>query len=668
MKKVFLKYIIGGVRKTKAFANIDAYRASEFTNKLLDFKHLINGHYHIDLRPYPITPNQILVMPVGGGERYFSSALGREIWDDDIVHSSHMERPILREYAHQDIDEEWATHDWFVNNDYGRPGGSDCFIHHDQYYDYDYVYCEDIGDWRHMDDSYYNDDDECYYADEDSGSQGSGNPQQIHGWHSSGRMQQYWHRPSAGAIGFEIEKKHFIVDGQIYSHGEIPLSRTSDCEGWRIERDGSCGVELISPTFGIREEDCARTFAAFDKVSELINSPHNNNCGGHISFSYEGMNKFEIARAIKPAMPILMSIWRKRLRNSYAGSNIVMNLERRGRDMVNVSRNSDRVVELRLPPYVIDMNDLQFRYKLMCTIINATCRDNITDTQEILSLVRPLIELRYGESQAAVRLELVPDFTRTVNMETSEIAQHCPNNLITYYEAHLSRERREEVRELRRQERLVLQATEHNQVIAALENPRRRARTQELGTQFTVSYATDSGRRSRTIYVTASGLQYNNSAGQWGRDRRTIERNPEDFRVDVRVNDYSVDWVEHRRAGEVLGYDARLPQSEELQSVTITRGNLHRLSARSNIYSHRVYWGRPATYLCIADDANLRALQRRNWGYNSSSGPQFALVQGRSNGNGYIHFNGNVREDRTIITEEQYQMMYNENETGILCV
>ena len=116
-------------------------------------------------------------------------------------------------------------------------------------------------------------------------------------------------------IGMEFEKTRFNR-GAVQ---EYPLL----CG---FETDSSCGVEAVTHILPLVAPSMWRTkvFNMFHEAKRIIDdvySPSNSRCGGHITLSVDGMEGAELMARVRKFAPIVLSVFRKRLVNSYCSGN-----------------------------------------------------------------------------------------------------------------------------------------------------------------------------------------------------------------------------------------------------------------------------------------------------------------------------------------------------------
>ena len=124
----------------------------------------------VDLTGYDIIPGQVWEAEGNlqdESERYFSGDLRRCFDEEAVVYSDLMERYILMRYAHSTNRGDYATHEWFSDSaEYETVRDMNGWFHRDDMDEM--VWCEDIEQYAHMEDTFYCDNDDCHYYDEDN--------------------------------------------------------------------------------------------------------------------------------------------------------------------------------------------------------------------------------------------------------------------------------------------------------------------------------------------------------------------------------------------------------------------------------------------------------------------------------------------------------------------
>jgi hypothetical protein len=101
-----------------------------------------------------------------------------------------------------------------------------------------------------------------------------------------------------------------------------------------------------------------------DDANEVINSPYNTRCGGHINISVKGMSAYDLLDRIRGNMAIMYAMYRYRLRRSYVYQNKKMKRDDNTK-YSPVHVKSGGVLEIRLPSAVANAGQLKHRYDFM---------------------------------------------------------------------------------------------------------------------------------------------------------------------------------------------------------------------------------------------------------------------------------------------------------------
>lgn len=322
-------------------------------------------------------------------DRHILKSEARQTVDDDWVHEDENDWVLCYDvdlYAHGD--DAWYcefSSEWYYEEDYrGRTvNDEDIYEERATHYDYrllgrgtngglwahidDCAYCEDIGEFVEVDEAHWCERSGDYYWDEDyvsssddehiSGYSDSPEPYNLNTIHTSGYVPF--------SIGFEIEKTMFKVHGTIQEDRGDYVGALDIFSGY--ETDSSCGVEAITnilPLGSPRSDARKRVFQMIDDASEVINSPYNTKCGGHINISVRNMSAYDLLDRIRGNMAIMYAMYRYRLRRSYVYQNKKMKRDDNTKySPVHVKR--DGVLEIRLPSAVANVGQLKHRYDFM---------------------------------------------------------------------------------------------------------------------------------------------------------------------------------------------------------------------------------------------------------------------------------------------------------------
>ena len=393
---LILRYLLNEEVQTVEFANELEFRSSIYSESLIQ---AAEGGT-IDLTSYTITPGQVWHMVVDGNDFYISGDLKRSFNENEVIWSHLMERYILTRYAHTTIHDDYATSNWLSENDYYQCMDEDDWRHVDDMDDY--VWCHDVNRWAHCDSAYYPDEDDfgeeaTYY---EPNSRDTYDFTKINGYHSSSHNVKKLHPWAAINLGYEFEKATLTINGHNRARRNDTIGEFDLFAGY--EHDGSCGVttrvngvEAVTHILSGDMADISKVHELMDQASDILNSPVNDRCGGHISISAQGKTKFELAAAIRPALPILYSLWRDRLLDGFCNKNILVHTSgsriNNRSSVVNLLRNNGSI-ELRLPPRVEGTIDAQFRHELICRMCDITIIQGCADFEFIKLALYPFIK------------------------------------------------------------------------------------------------------------------------------------------------------------------------------------------------------------------------------------------------------------------------------------
>ena len=241
-----------------------------------------------------------------------------------------------------------------------------------EYYDEDaadrngIVYIEDLGEYGHQDDAYWNEDDGSYY----SYSRGS----YVRDYHNGSYRTVNFDNTSDYKIGFEIEKEDEGVKESI----DIGDFEDYTNNVWRKERDGSLdsesGFELISPTF---EFDIDKIFEHVEGNRQLvkhINASYGKNCGGHIHLSKDGLNGNQMFDEVSGYTPLLYSLYHGRIDKNYSKGKSNKDLVSENEKYQAIKIWPDRV-EFRIISAVPNVATLKWRCRLLDLITQYPTND-----------------------------------------------------------------------------------------------------------------------------------------------------------------------------------------------------------------------------------------------------------------------------------------------------
>jgi hypothetical protein len=171
-------------------------------------------------------------------------------------------------------------------------------------------------------------------------------------------------------IGFEIEKE----DSDAHPIGYKKLYKETS---WIKERDGSLnesnGYELVTPVYNLMSSELETDINNHEKLKKLINAKYSSNCGGHINIGARGMTGMNLFYGLKGFFPLLYSIWKERVNNSYSNAMNPHNYFG-NRAAFNIK---DYVLEIRLASAVKSVKNMLWRRDLVRIMVK-----NINKSEE----------------------------------------------------------------------------------------------------------------------------------------------------------------------------------------------------------------------------------------------------------------------------------------------
>ena len=228
-------------------------------------------------------------------------------------------------------------------------------------------------------------------------------------------------------IGFEVEKASFARNAM----KALPLFAG-------YERDSSCGYEAVTNILPLlpASEWRNKVYSMFHQAERILDdqwSPSNQRCGGHITLSCDGMNGGELMEHIRPYCGILLSLYRRRLKNSYCARNPNLRLAHevdtayRGiASKYNVAKVMSHGIEFRLPSRVRSVNDMKRRYELMYVLVDCARQSfegNAPTWAKAMSRIKPIISLMYrDEAKEQKILSLAKDMQKFINTGKMEFS------------------------------------------------------------------------------------------------------------------------------------------------------------------------------------------------------------------------------------------------------
>lgn len=210
-------------------------------------------------------------------------------------------------------------------------------------------------------------------------------------------------------IGFEIEKNQL--------HRGAVKEYELFCG---FERDGSCGYEAVSHILPLLPNGKWKT-KVFDmvlKAEKIIDdkySPSDKRCGGHITVACDGMDGDGLNQLVRKNAGIILSLFRKRLKNPYCGAN--RRMQTRGESGINSTNHNSyygdgwhpkyqtalvkgNCLEFRVPSKFESVKQTMRRYELFYELINFSVNNPNGKHESFLKKITPIIVSMYNGDKA----------------------------------------------------------------------------------------------------------------------------------------------------------------------------------------------------------------------------------------------------------------------------
>jgi len=150
------------------------------------------------------------------------------------------------------------------------------------------------------------------------------------------------------------------------------------------------------------------------EASEILDLPSDRFCGGHITLSAKGYSGSELKAALRPFSGLVYALYKKRLRNTYAGDDIFLNETGEGRGVICAK---DNCAEFRLPSAVPSTNAMQRRYSLFFELMDFAINKPNARFSSFLGKCRPILMRMYSNNRQKVEevMELAVEFQTMLN-------------------------------------------------------------------------------------------------------------------------------------------------------------------------------------------------------------------------------------------------------------
>ena len=281
--------------------------------------------------------------------------------------------------THKDYDElvffrgEYYLEDYLGDNDL-------CRLHSGEIYRVDDAcWVPDVCEWYDSDDCHYWECDGEYHLEEEPGEDDEDDEEETSRRQRQDSLWGYSQGPTEKAYVHEDAVEgmpHQFGFGMEIEKGEMPdfefdKQEIYDTTGAVMERDGSVsnGFELKTPVYNLfspkTEERLAllKDFANVDNVS---------NAGGHIGFSMEGKRDEELLDMCSGWVPLIYSMYKKRLDNHYCSGKTIAKLKGDKEKFQSINLRG-KYIEFRVIASVKTYNTVLFRlkfFRLMASNLN----------------------------------------------------------------------------------------------------------------------------------------------------------------------------------------------------------------------------------------------------------------------------------------------------------
>lgn len=199
-------------------------------------------------------------------------------------------------------------------------------------------------------------------------------------------------------IGYEVEKNSLSRNAV----KEYPLF----CG---FERDGSCGYEAVTHILPLLPAGKWRTkvFNLFHQAEKIIDdrfSPSDRRCGGHITIAVDGLNGDEVRELVRKNCGIILSLFKKRLSNTYCNHNRTLQSENadygsyRGgwHSKYQVALVKGNCLEFRIPSRFQSVKQCMRRYELFYELVNFSINKPNGSHDAFLKVIKPIILSMYN--------------------------------------------------------------------------------------------------------------------------------------------------------------------------------------------------------------------------------------------------------------------------------
>lgn len=202
-------------------------------------------------------------------------------------------------------------------------------------------------------------------------------------------------------VGYEIEKNVFIS-----RRGRTSAHRGDNVGSYRafrgFETDSSCGVEAITHVLPLSSSGTlyGDVVNMFEEARNVIDSPSDRRCGGHINISVDGIDSSgELIERVRDNFSLLLAVFRKRLNNSFCSGNKTMRRDNFGAGRSMLAKKGNGLLEFRLPPQVKNVEQLLRRHRLLAIVMEHSFSDDSDNFDMLIEKTREVMLDMYNGNE-----------------------------------------------------------------------------------------------------------------------------------------------------------------------------------------------------------------------------------------------------------------------------
>lgn len=245
---------------------------------------------------------------------------------------------------------------------------------------------------------YYCDYLDTYYLHEDNIPEPEETENYLDSYHSdsSGYLELDEEIETLFYVGFEAEKE----DLSIRNYCSIYDFKEATDHMWRKEADSSLndttGFELISPYMKLAPDAIRDHIKSNRMIQRHVNAMTSKACGGHVHLSKENTSGRDLYDSISGYFPILLSMYRNRIENSYSRAGSKDDMKSGSRMAIHTKQ--DRI-EIRVFSAIKNVEQLHFRLRLLEFICNNPTDEYKKAVSKIRKEYKNIFEAIYTREQ-----------------------------------------------------------------------------------------------------------------------------------------------------------------------------------------------------------------------------------------------------------------------------